>query len=237
MNRREVPGGGDPVGPVDRLLSSAKDPYELARQLGTDRYMSLVRSAANWRRMAFGSLLVSAACIAGLIFLGAQPKTVPYTVAVDRIGNVIAVGTAGDPATVDAKRVIYQQVVEEIEYARAIVADKDFQERIVRRVYDRVAGNSQAKTFLDDYYRSNNPFAQMKEGTRLARVTNVLQESPTTWRVEWVETTSSINGETRRQETWKALVSFEREVPTDEEGIRKNPIGLWIKQLSWEKVQ
>lgn len=222
---------------VDDLLRGARDPYELARRLGTDRYLNQARAASNWRRAFFASLGVVALSIAGMVYLGAQPKTVPYTVAVDRIGNVIAVGVPDNQHKIDAQRVLYAQLQEWLQDARSVINDPAFQRKALAGVYNRVANNSQCRAFLDEYFRANNPYVRMKEESVEARVTNVLQESASTWRMEWLETRRALNGDVRDELSWKALITFDRQLPTDADGISKNPIGVWCKQLSWEKVQ
>ena len=219
------------------LLLSAKDPYQVARQLGEDRYLNLAVSAANWRRAFFVSSGAIFLSLLGLIYLGMQPKTVPYTVAVDRIGNVLAVGVPDNVYKIDPQRVLINQLQDWIQSARMVVLDTQYERRLMAAVYSKIAENSEAKVYMDAFYVANNPFTRLtKESVDVAGVT-LLQETPTTWRMEWKETTRSMNGEIVKTETWKGLVSFERQMPKTAEEINKNPIGLWLKQVSWEKVQ
>src|SRR6516165_10060251 len=78
-------------------LSSSKDPhlgnpYLAARKEWDERYGSLIKRAQNWRLAAMLALLVAIAEAVVILGVATRPKTVPYVVAVDSLGRVVASG-------------------------------------------------------------------------------------------------------------------------------------------------
>src|SRR5437870_4181737 len=73
-------------------------PYRRAHQEWDRRMGSALAHARNWRLATFGSLLLVALATLGLVYLGAQPKTVPHIIEVDRLGAAHYVGPAGQTA-------------------------------------------------------------------------------------------------------------------------------------------
>src|SRR5262245_35587667 len=73
-------------------------PYRRARQEWDSRIGSAVVQARNWRLATFGALSLVLFSIAGLVYLGAQPKTVPHIVEIDKIGAPSYRGPAGRAA-------------------------------------------------------------------------------------------------------------------------------------------
>ena len=222
---------------LDELLAASRDPYRLALQLGTDRYENLVRSKANWMRFAWLLSAIIVFMVVALAWMGTRPREVPYTALVDRLGTVLAVGVADNTYKVDPERVLYGQIKDFFENARTVTSDSKYQRKLIDAVYARVAAQSPAKTFLDQFYTKNNPFTIMATSTRQVSDVTLLQESPTTWRGEWKENVYSRNGDLVSSETYRGLVNFDRRLPESKEEVSANPIGLWIKQVSWEKVQ
>src|SRR5258708_4526991 len=69
-------------------------PHQRASQAWDERIGSARVQAKNWRLMALGSLSLSFALAAGVIWQSAQSRVVPYVVEVDKQGSVQAIGPA-----------------------------------------------------------------------------------------------------------------------------------------------
>src|SRR5882724_7826728 len=69
-------------------------PYLAARREWDERYGNFITRAKNWRTAAFLALLIATLETGGLIALSMKAKTVPYVVAVDSLGRVLAAGPA-----------------------------------------------------------------------------------------------------------------------------------------------
>src|SRR5580658_1436408 len=80
-----------PDGPLDT-------PYLRARQEWDSRMGSAVVQARNWRLANFACLFLVLLSLAGIVYLGAQPKAVPHIIEIDSLGAPRYVGPAGETA-------------------------------------------------------------------------------------------------------------------------------------------
>src|ERR1700732_2664211 len=88
-------------------LSSKEDsigsPYLVARKEWDERYGSLIKRAQHWRGAAVLALLVALAEAVVILGVATRPKTVPYVVAVDSLGRVVASGAVKQSSPVDQR--------------------------------------------------------------------------------------------------------------------------------------
>src|ERR1700751_3807134 len=75
-----------------------------AKHEWNERYGDLISRAQNWRAAAFLALLLTVIEARALVALTMRSKTVPFIVAVDAIGHVIAAGR-GDAQPANEDRV------------------------------------------------------------------------------------------------------------------------------------
>src|SRR5258708_33914708 len=68
------------------------NPYLNARKEWDERYGSLIKRAQHWRGAAVLALLVALSEAVVILGVATRPKTVPYVVAVDSLGRVVARG-------------------------------------------------------------------------------------------------------------------------------------------------
>lgn len=84
-----------PVEPEgEKRPSSAGNPYLNARTEWLERYGSYISRAAQWRAVAFISLIIAVMSIACNVIQANQVKTVPYIIEVDKLGKSIVVNRA-----------------------------------------------------------------------------------------------------------------------------------------------
>ena len=81
--------------------SPETSPYLAARREWDERYGNFITRAKNWRKAAFLALLIATLETGGLIALSLKAKTVPYVVAVDSLGRVLAAGPAVQASQAD----------------------------------------------------------------------------------------------------------------------------------------
>src|SRR5512140_427082 len=83
-----------PNGGTTRLLNdhgpAESSPYLAARREWDERYGSLITRARNWRLAAVLALAVALVATCGLIALSMKAKVIPYVVAIDNLGRVLA---------------------------------------------------------------------------------------------------------------------------------------------------
>jgi type IV secretory pathway TrbF-like protein len=218
-----------------QLANDDPNPYIANREEADDRNRNLAVDKHNWQvafRLTAGLLAIS------MGFNGyymVQSKLVPYVVATDSFGHVIAVGPADKANPIDSKRVLRAEMLDWVENVRAVIGDNLAQKRAIGKVYARVASTGRAKKMLDDYYRERKPFDTAQTMTASAEVKVALPTSPHTWQVEWTERWRNAEGQVVREENWKGLFTFEVTPLNTEDGIKLNPTGLFITDFTWSK--
>ena len=206
-------------------------PYQRAAQVWDDRIGSARVQAKNWRLMAFGSLALSAALSAGLFWQSMNGSIVPWVVQVDRLGQSQAIAPAtADYQPNDAQIAFY--LARFIEQVRGIPADAIIVRQNWLRAYDFT---TQAGALaLNDYARSNDPFAKVGKSQVAVEVSSVIRASPSSFRVAWIERRYQ-DGSLASTERWSAILTVAVQPPRDADTLRKNPLGIYINAINWSK--
>jgi len=206
-------------------------PYQRAAQVWDDRIGSARVQAKNWRLMAFGSLALSAALSAGLFWQSMNSSIVPWVVQVDRLGQAQAIAPAtADYQPNDAQIAFY--LARFIEQVRGIPADAIIVRQNWLRAYDFT---TQAGALaLNDYARSNDPFAKVGKSQVAVEVSSVIRASPSSFRVAWIERRYQ-DGSLAETARWSAILTVAVQPPRDADTLRKNPLGIYINAINWSK--
>ncbi|MGO9443872.1 MAG: VirB8/TrbF family protein [Thiobacillaceae bacterium] len=208
-------------------------PYLDARREWDERYGDALARARNWRWAAFAALAVASIAVTGVAWLGAQSKVKPYVVAIDQMGNPIAMAEPTSGAAVN-QRIIEAQVANWVWEARTTLPGTDAQKAILARVY-ALLGN-QAAGIMDAWYKDHPPFSQ--NGITVSpAITSVLPVSANTWQVNWTETRFQ-NGQVLERSNWKANITtgVEPKLAEKPQALIYNPLCLFIQNLTWTQV-
>lgn len=219
----------------ERERDSRSNPYLAARREWDERYGSLITRARNWRAAAFVALLIALVSTAGLVAVSMRAKTIPFVVAVDSLGRVLAAGTA-DRTTPADDRLKRAALVQWVSHLRSVSTDGIAQRRAIDRVYAMIASGSPAQVEISDYYRSDPPHERAKKNTIDVEVRAVFATSDKTYQVEWTEATRSLSGQVESEEHWKGSFEIAVSPPSDERLARINPLGIYVTNVSWSKV-
>ncbi len=193
-------------------------PYQKAAQVWDERIGSARIQAGNWRLMAFGCLLLSGGLALGLVWQSVRGTVTPWVVQVDRLGQAQAVAPA------DSTRFI--------EDVRGLPADGIVLRQDWLRAYDFTTDRGAAA--LNEYARTNDPFANLGKLQISIEVTSVIRASPTSFRVAWIQR-SYENGSLSATERWTAILTVVIDTPRDADRLRKNPLGVYVNAINWSK--
>ena len=214
---------GDTASPVT--------PYQAAGQVWDERIGAARVQARNWRLMAFGCLTLALVSASGLVWRTLQSRITPYVVEVDKVGQVRVVGEM--PATylpTDA------QIAFHLAHFITLVRSASLDPVVVRQNWldayeyttERGAG------VLNEYARTNDPFARVGQDSVTVQVTSVVRASDASFHVRWTEQ-RFVNGAPAAPVRWNAVISTVLQVPRTEHRIRKNPLGIYVDGLSWSR--
>jgi len=87
---------------------------------------------------------------------------------------------------------------------------------------------------LSDYARSNDPFALVGKSQVALDVSSVIRASPSSFRVAWTERRYQ-DGALAQTTRWSAIVTVALHPPRDADGLRRNPLGIFVDALNWSK--
>jgi type IV secretion system protein TrbF len=117
--------------------------------------------------------LVALVATAGMVWLSARSRVVPFVVLVDNLGRPVASGVA-DQTSLNDDRLKRSNIFNWVENLRTVTTDGVSQRKAIDRVYAQIASGSAAQTFVSEYYRGDPPFKRAETETVSVEVKSVL---------------------------------------------------------------
>ncbi|WP_439485948.1 conjugal transfer protein TrbF [Blastomonas fulva] len=206
-------------------------PYQRAAQVWDDRIGSARVQARNWRLAFFGCLVISGGLAGGLVWQSARGTITPWVVEVDKLGQAQAVAPAdADFRPTDPQMAFH--LARFIEQVRSIPADPIVLRQDWLRAYDFTT--DRGAQALNDYARSNDPFAQVGKVQVAVDVSSVIRASDDSFRIAWTERRYQ-DGALTETSRWSAILTTVVQPPRTPDALRKNPLGLFINAINWSK--
>jgi type IV secretion system protein TrbF len=206
-------------------------PYQKAAQVWDERIGSARVQAKNWRLMAFGCLFLSAGLASALVWHSLRGTVTPWVVQVDHIGQAQAVAPADSSYQPTDPQIAFH-LARFIEDVRGLPADGIVLRQDWLRAYDFTTDRGAAA--LNDYARTDDPFANLGKLQISVEVASVIRASPTSFRVAWIQR-SYENGSLSATERWTAILTVVIDTPRDADRLRKNPLGVYVNAINWSK--
>jgi type IV secretion system protein VirB5 len=217
-------------------MSRERNPYLAARHEFMSTYADLARGKRNWQLCAFGLLVLLGGVLLAYLRLSSQSRITPYIVEVDRLGHAVAFAPAEALRPRDTRITIYQ-LSTFIRDLRTVSSDPDTQRQLLFTAYAYASGTARAT--LDDYFinPAHDPRVLGRSLTRQVEITSVLPlPKSKTWKVSWREIERPRVAGAARSVAWEAYLTVAVNPPTTTEALLKNPLGLFVTDLSWSEV-
>jgi type IV secretion system protein TrbF len=206
-------------------------PYQKAAQVWDERIGSARVQAKNWRLMAFGCLMLSGGLASGLVWQSLRGTVTPWVVEVDRLGQAQAVGPANSSFQPTDPQIAFH-LARFIEDVRGLPADAVVLRQDWLRAYDFTTDRGAAA--LNDFARTNDPFANLGKLQISVEVSSVIRASPNSFRIAWIQRVFE-NGSLSATERWTAILTVVIDTPRDADRLRKNPLGVYVNAINWSK--
>ncbi|ADG10951.1 conjugal transfer protein TrbF [Caulobacter segnis] len=206
-------------------------PHQRAGQAWDERLGSARVQAFHWRLMALGLLALSGGLSAGLVTLSLRGGITPWVVEVDRLGEpgVAAPAVQGARAT---DPMIAWTLARFITDVRTIGSDPVLMRQAWLRAYDFTTAEGAAA--LSDHARRADPFSQVGRAQTTVAVTSVVRASPASFRLAWTEQRFEA-GRLVATERWTAILTVTIKPPRTAEGLRANPLGVFVTAIAWSQ--
>lgn len=206
-------------------------PYQRAAQAWDDRIGSARVQAKNWRLAFFATLALSGGLAAGLVVQGARGTIVPWIVEVDKLGEARTVAPAEAGYRPTDPQIAFH-LAHFVEQVRSVPADPIIVRQNWLRAYDFTT--DRGALALNDYARTNDPFANVGRVQVAIDVSSVIRASPDSFRIAWTERRYQ-DGQLAGTERWSAILTIVIQPPRDPERLRKNPLGVFVTAIHWSK--
>lgn len=208
------------------------NPYLAARQEWNERYGSYVRSAQSWRIVGVVGMAMAMVGFTYALYQSTQVKLVPYIVEVDKLGTA---AVAGYPQQIEYAdpRVVRATLGGFITSFRSITPDAVVQKQYIDRTYALLRTSDPATEKVNAWFRGNSPFERAKAATVSIEVNNVVALSNQSYQVDWTEFERDRKGKETATRRFRGVATVTLTPPQDEEIIRLNPIGLYLRDFDW----
>ena len=212
-------------------------PYRRARQEWDARMGSALVHAKNWRHATLVSLGALVVAMGGLIELGRLPKAVPHVIEVDRLGAATYRGPVGQTVYVPSDAVIAYHLRRFLSDTREVSSDLAVLKRNWLDAYTLVTprGGNMLTAFVEN--PDHDPFRRAQDERVTVEFLSAVRVSGDTWQVDWRESAWDKNGSpSALAVVWRAMLRTLLQPPKNAEAMSKNPMGLYIDELHWDKV-
>jgi len=215
--------------------SKDTNPYLEGRREWSERYGDYIRAASMWKIIALIASLIALIGVAGVAYMGSQNKLIPYFVAIDKIGEPVAGGYMKKTSIKDPN-IIKHGLGEFITSLRTVYPDLQIQKDYVFKTYVYLSDLFPAFNAVSKFYKDHSPFKRSEDERVAVSIKSILHISDKTWQINWQETVTNENSIEKSIDKYRAMVTIAIKSPDNEKDILKNPIGLYIKDLSWSKL-
>lgn len=214
-------------------ISAPATAYQRAQEEWDNRIGSARVQARNWRLAALSMTGVAALAIGGMIYQATRSSVVPYVVQVNSTGMVQAVGPAKQTNHTPNHAEIKYFLSQFVNNVRSVPLDPVVAKNQWLEAYQYL--RQSAANTLNEIARKEQPLSRIGQETVAVQVVNITAISEYSYQVRWTETKYNREGVSVGTKNMTGVFSIEISPPTEEKQLLTNPLGLYIKQLSWSQ--
>ena len=208
-------------------------PYQQAQEEWDNRIGAARVQAKNWRIMALCLVGICAILAAGLIYQSSKSTVVPYVVQVNSEGLVQAAGPAARVKYTPSKAVLQYFLSQFVTYVRSVPLDAVVAKERWLSAYGYL--RQSAANTLNEIAQKEQPLQKVGQETVAVQIKSVVPLSAETFQVRWEESSFNQEGIFIGSRNMAGLFTVEVSPPTDENMLKVNPLGLYIKHFSWSQ--
>jgi type IV secretion system protein TrbF len=215
------------------------DPYRKARQEWDARDGAARAQKHKWQLACYGLIAIALVSVAGLIYLGAQPRIIPHYVEIDRIGAAHYRGPAGGAETfIPPDKAIQHQLRRFVTAIRTVSSDPAIIKANLFEAYAMVTPTG--RNLLTRRIEEKDPFKRATQERVSVEVKAVLRLTAGTWQIDWQETRFDPTGLQLDTKLWRGsfqVILRPSDHGADEQELQRNPLGLYVHEFSIAPVQ
>ena len=122
-----------------------------------------------------------------------------------------------------------------------VTPDVMLQREAIFRVYAHLNTNDAATQKMNTWLNGtpeSTPFKRASKVTVSTEIVSCIAQSQETWQVDWIESVFDRQGMRLSRDRMRALITVYVVPPasgTSEDQIRKNPLGIFVRDFNWAK--
>lgn len=212
--------------------TTPENPYLAARQEWNERYGSYVKGASAWRTVGVTGMALAVIATSYALYQSTQVKLVPYIIEVDKLGSAVTAGFPQQIEYADA-RVVRATLAGFVSSFRSVSPDTAVQKQYIDRTYAMLRTADPATEKINSWFRENSPFVKARTAIVSIEVSNVVALSNQSYQIDWAEIERDRRGKELATRRFRGVATVVLTPPQDEQTIRLNPIGLYLRDFDW----
>ncbi len=212
--------------------TTPENPYLAARQERNERYGSYVKAASAWRIVGVTGMALAVIATSYALYQSTQVKLVPYIIEVDKLGSAVTAGFPQQIEYADA-RVVRATLAGFVSSFRSVSPDTAVQKQYIDRTYAMLRTADPATEKINSWFRENSPFVKARTAIVSIEVSNVVALSNQSYQIDWAEIERDRRGKELATRRFRGVATVVLTPPQDEQTIRLNPIGLYLRDFDW----
>ena len=219
----------------DFCIQLQDNPYLQSRALWNDVYGNLEKKLFISQVLNLLMALLLLTSIVGLIVLSQRVTIKPYPFIIH--GNEVI--TVSDTAKAQMNAIKPDLAIflakNYITYARSLSSDPNV--NIKNQMSTYAMSRQQALSIIKNHYKEHSQNQVARKKVNQISITSVLQRSSNSMDIRWQEQWYNIaSGELLERKNYLAEIVFDFDKPsTDPLVLQNNPLGFYVKQLSWSE--
>jgi len=208
-------------------------PYLAAKAEWDERIGSARVQAYNWRICALGAILLNILLGVGLIYQSSKTTVIPYVVRVNSDGIAQSVGTPEQMNYVPKEVEIKYFLTQFVQKIRALSIDPVVSKHNWVSAYAFLTQTAAQK--MNNYIKEDNPITKLGKITTQVEINVIVPISKDTYQIRWQEKVFDKDGGSVETYKMTGIFSIIVSPPTDQKELLSNPLGLYIKDFSYNK--
>lgn len=208
------------------------NPYDRAKEEWDNRIGSSVAQAYNWRKIAFCAIGLCFILGGGLIYQSTKAQVIPYVIEVNGDGVPQVAGAVNETKHVPQEKEIKYFLGQFIQKTRSLPMDPVVYRQNLDAAYTCM--QQEAANKFNALMKKENSAEMLGRQTIQVNVKVVIPMSDQTYQVRWTESVYE-NGSLKETNNMAGVFMLTFGQPQNEKAIMQNPLGIFIKDLSWSK--
>jgi type IV secretion system protein VirB5 len=207
------------------------------RRVWNERYGEYLGAANAWRKLALICAATTTLSVGGNIYQSSQSHLIPYVIEIGQLGMPVNAGFPNEASKADP-RIMKALIGSFISDLRSVIADASAEKIGITRAFHFLREGDPAHATIVEFLTQDetNPFKRAEVTTVTVQVNSALPITEKTWQLEWLEIERNRQGLETGKSQMKAMLTVAMAETTDESVLAHNPIGLFITDVSWNRV-